>query len=92
MAAAAMLATTVATRRTCGEGPVGMLGRGGLSTPLGASLLTPSALPVGDATAASVRRRAGRDVRRGWLVHQVGSSELPAPSTLPVSDVFMGYS
>ena len=56
MAAEAMLATTVATRRTCGEGPVGT-------------------------------------ARRGWLVHQpVGSSELPAPSTLPVSDVFMGYS
>ena len=38
-----------------------------------------------------MRRRAGRDAWRGWLVHQFGSHELPEPSTLPVSDVFMGY-
>ena len=37
------------------------------------------------------RRRAGRDVWRGWLVHPFGSLLLE-PSTLPVSDVFMGYS
>ena len=43
-----MLATTVATRRTGGEGPVGMSGGGGLSTISGASLLEPSALPVSD--------------------------------------------
>ena len=29
----------------------------------------------------------GRDVWRGWLVHQVESFELTAPSTLPVGDV-----
>ena len=34
--------------------------------------------------------RAGRDARRGWLVHQ-SEAVLLAPSTLPVSDVFMGY-
>ena len=36
--------------------------------------------------AASMRRRAGREAWRGWLVHQVGSPELPEPSTLPVDD------
>ena len=42
-----MLATTVATRRTGGEGPVGMNGvEGGLSTLSGATLWTPSALPA----------------------------------------------
>ena len=45
-----MLATTVATRRTGGEGPVGMNGvEGGLSTLSGATLWTPSTLPVSDA-------------------------------------------
>ena len=39
---------------------------------------------------ALTRRRAGRDVRRGWLVHQSGASLL-APSTLPVGDD-VGYS
>ena len=43
-----MLATTVATRRTGGEGPVGMSGGGGLSTLSVAVLPTPSALPVSD--------------------------------------------
>jgi hypothetical protein len=33
-----------------------------------------------------MRRRAGRDAWRGWLVHQVESFELTAPSTLPVGD------
>ena len=40
-----------------------------------------------------MRRRAGRDVWRGWLVHQVESFELTTPSTLPVGDsTDMGYS
>jgi hypothetical protein len=42
-----------------------------------------------------VRRRAGRDVWRGWRVHQFGSPELPEPSTLPVgdsTDMGKGYS
>ena len=35
----------------------------------------------------------GRDVWRGWLVHQVESFELTTPSTLPVGDsTDMGYS
>ena len=36
--------------------------------------------------AAPMRRRAGRDAWRGWLVHPFGSQELPEPSTLPVGD------
>ena len=42
-----------------------------------------------------MRRRAGRDVWRGWLVHQVESFELTTPSTLPVgdsTDMGKGYS
>ena len=31
-----------------------------------------------------VRQGAGRDVWRGWLVHQFGSSELPEPSIYPI--------
>eukprot|EP00964_Phaeocystis_antarctica_P086629 scaffold54878_cov67-Phaeocystis_antarctica.AAC.2 len=42
-----MLATTVATRRTGGEGPVGMSGGGGLSTRGSSELLPyPSTLPA----------------------------------------------
>jgi len=37
------------------------------------------------------RRRAGRDARRGWLAHR-SEALLLTPSTLPVGDVFMGYS
>ena len=47
-----------------------------------------SLLPL---TVTLTRRRAGRDVRRGWLAHR-SDALLLTPSTLPVSDVFMGYS
>ena len=47
-----------------------------------------SLLPL---TVTLTRRRAGRDARRGWLAHR-SEALLLTPSTLPVGDVFMGYS